>query len=404
MQSYISPWPETAPLPDFPRSICILGATGSIGTSALKVIKKHPELFTVTSLAGGRNAKRLAQLCTTFQPPYVGVLDEQVKKDFIAHLPCGYTPKIFVGPEGYAQLASMKDVDLVLSSIVGAAGFIPTLAAARAGKMIGLANKESLVLGGHIIREACHASGATILPVDSEHNALFQGLAGHTAPDGCNDDLKRLILTASGGPFVGKDIDFLKSVTCDQALAHPNWDMGAKISIDSATLMNKGLEVIEACHLYGLPMEQVDVVVHPQSIIHSLVEYIDGSQLAHLGTPDMQVPIAHCLCFPKRVAVDVPQLNLAQIGNLTFEEPNLTAFPCLRLAREAFEAGLSHPIVLNAVNEVAVAAFLEEKINYLDIPAMIEDALEQHTAVDVSTPEAVLELDHAARKEAASSL
>lgn len=400
MKTYISPWPETANLPDFPRSVCILGATGSIGTSALKVINKHPELFTVTSLAGGRNAKRLAQICTTFRPPYVGVLDEQVRKDFIAYLPCGYKPEILVGPEGYAQLAAMEGVDYVLSSIVGAAGFIPTLAAARAGKMIGLANKESLVLGGHIIREACQKSGAIILPVDSEHNALFQGLAGH----GADDELKRLILTASGGPFRGRDSDFLKTVTRDQALAHPNWDMGAKISIDSATLMNKGLEVIEACHLYGLPVEMVDVVVHPQSIIHSLVEYVDGSQLAHLGMPDMQVPIAHCLCFPDRVTVDVPQLNLAQIGSLTFEEPDLTAFPCLRLARESYAAGQSHPIVLNAVNEVAVAAFLEERISYLDIPAMIESALDRHAVVDVSTPEAVLALDKESRTKAEGAL
>lgn len=399
MKTYISAWPEHAPLPDFPRSICILGATGSIGHSALKVIQKHPDLFTVTSLAGGRNAKRLAQLCLTFRPAFVGVLDKQVRKEFIAHLPCDYRPEIVVGPEGYAQLASMNGVDFVLSSIVGAAGFVPTLAAAKAGKMIGLANKESLVLGGHLIREACHASGAVILPVDSEHNALFQGLTGHHT-----DDLKRLILTASGGPFRGKSIEFLQTVTRDQALAHPNWDMGAKISIDSSTLMNKGLEVIEACHLYGLPMDQVDVVVHPQSIIHSLVEYVDGSQLAHLGIPDMQVPIAHCLCFPRRVEVNVPQLNLADIGSLTFEKPDMAAFPCLRLAREAYIAGPSHANVLNAVNEVAVAAFLDERIGYLDIPATIEQALERHTATDVSTPEAVLELDRTARREAETTL
>lgn len=399
MKTYISAWPEKAPLPDFPRSLCILGATGSIGTSALRVVFKHPKLFKIASLAGGSNAKRLAEICAMFKPPHVGVLNNKVRKEFLSLLPSGYEPEVLVGPEGYAQLAAMDDVDFVLSSIVGAAGFIPTLAAAKAGKMIGLANKESLVLGGHLIREACQASGAIILPVDSEHNALFQGLAGNHA-----EDLKRLILTASGGPFRGKDLNFLKTVTRDQALAHPNWDMGAKISIDSSTLMNKGLEIIEACHLYGLPMEQVDVVVHPQSIIHSLVEYVDGSQLAHLGNPDMQVPIAHCLCFPKRVEVDVPQLNLATVGKLTFEEPDQTAFPCLRLAREAYNAGPSHANVLNAVNEVAVGAFLKEQISYLDIPAIIERALTNHTAVAVTTPEAVLELDKAARKEAEATL
>ena len=402
MKSYISPWPENAVLPNFPRSISILGATGSIGDSALKVIRKHPEMFSVTALAGGRNGTKLAELCAEFRPKYAAVLNDKALKDFKASLPGGYTPKILVGPDAYVELARLDDVDLVLSSIVGAAGFEPTLAAAKTGKMIGLANKESLVLGGHIIRETCHSSGATILPVDSEHNALFQGLIGHIK--NCEHELKRLILTASGGPFRGKDKTFLETVTRDQALAHPNWDMGAKISIDSATLMNKGLELIEACHLYGLPPSDVDVVVHPQSIVHSLVEYIDGSQLAHLGTPDMQVPIAHCLCFPNRVTVDVPQLNLAQVGNLTFEEPDLTAFPCLRLAREAYDAGPSHPIVLNAVNEVVVAAFLDEKIRFLDIPAMIEKALGRHTSVDVSTSEAVLALDHIIREETQSSL
>jgi len=400
VKSYISPWPETAPLPDFPRSVSILGATGSIGASALKVIAKHPDLFTVTALAGCRNAKRLAELCATFRPPYVAVLDDAVRAELISLLPSGYDPEILTGPAAYVALAELEEVDLVLSSIVGAAGFEPTLAAARAGKMIGLANKESLVLGGHIIREACHRHGATILPVDSEHNALFQGLMGH----GADDDLKRLILTASGGPFRGKDMAFLETVTREQALAHPNWSMGAKISIDSATLMNKGLELIEACHLYGLPASDVDVVVHPQSIIHSLVEYVDGSQLAHLGTPDMQIPIAHCICFPNRVEVDVPQLNLARVGSLTFEDPDLEAFPCLRLAREAYAAGQSHPIVLNAVNEIAVAAFLEEKIRFLDIPAMIEAALDRHASVDVSTPEAVLELDRAARESARAAM
>ena len=399
MRSYISPWPDTVKPPEFPRSICILGATGSIGASALKVIKRHSDKFMVTALAGGRNAKRLAQLCIAFRPPHVGVLDEQVRKDFIAYLPCGYTPTIHVGPQGYANLAAMEEIDFVLSSIVGAAGFEPTLAAARAGKMIGLANKESLVLGGHLIREACHASGAVILPVDSEHNALFQGLMGHAG-----DEVSRFILTASGGPFRGKDRAFLATVTRDQALAHPNWDMGAKISIDSSTLMNKGLEVIEACHLYGAPVSKVDVVVHAQSIVHSLVEYVDGSQLAHMGAPDMQGPIAHCLCYPHRVEVDVPKLNLADVGSLTFEEPDLDAFPCLRLAMEAFDAGQSHPIVLNAVNEIAVAAFLEESIRYLDIPAMIESALERHHPVDVSTPNAVLELDRVVREEARSAL
>ncbi|WP_319583840.1 1-deoxy-D-xylulose-5-phosphate reductoisomerase [uncultured Pseudodesulfovibrio sp.] len=400
MKTYISAWPASVDCPPFPRSIAILGATGSIGDSALKVIAKHPERFTVTALAGGRNGKKLAELCARFKPAYAAVLDDKARKEFLDNLPGGYAPKLLVGPQAYVDLAIMDEADMILSSIVGAAGFEPTLAAARAGKMIALANKESLVLGGHLIRAACKASGAVILPVDSEHNALFQGLAGH----GSDDELKRLILTASGGPFRGKDLAYLKNVTRDQALAHPNWDMGAKISIDSATLMNKGLELIEACHLYGLPPDMVDAVVHPQSIVHSLVEYVDGSQLAHMGNPDMQVPIAHCLCFPERVTVDVPQLNLASVGTLTFEEPDLEAFPCLRLAQEAFAAGQSHPIVLNAVNEIAVDAFLKERIGFTDIPAMIEAGLDRHVQVDVSTPEAVLALDGEVRRETQARL
>ena len=400
MRSYISPWPCTAKLPGPPRRLAILGATGSIGDSALKVVARHPGRFTVTALTGGRNGQKLAQLCNAFRPDYAAVLDDAARAECIQHLDADCPTELLVGPAAFARLAALPEVDLVLSAIVGAAGFEPTLAAAEAGKMIGLANKESLVLGGHLIREACHRTGATILPVDSEHNALFQGLAGH----GKAEELKRLILTASGGPFRGRDRKYLETVTREQALTHPNWSMGAKITIDSATLMNKGLELIEACHLYGLPPERIDVVVHPQSIIHSLVEYVDGSQLAHLGLPDMQVPIAHCLCYPDRVAVDVPQLDLARVGQLTFEKPDLDAFPCLRLAREAYEAGQSHPIVLNAVNEVAVAAFLRGALRFLDIPALIEAGLDRHAPVDVSTPEAVLALDRQTRQETEARL
>lgn len=395
MKSYISSWPDASTLPPSPRSLAILGATGSIGTSALKVVDSHPELFEVTALAGGRNATRLAEQAARFRPAYLAVLDRVTATALKKALPAGYSPEILVGPDAYTALAELPEADLVLSTIVGAAGFMPTLAAARSGKMIALANKESLVLGGHIIRDACRRSGAVILPVDSEHNALFQGLMGHRG----EGELKRIILTASGGPFRGRGKEFLSKVTREQALAHPNWDMGAKISIDSSTLMNKGLEVIEACHLYGLPVDQVDVVVHPQSIIHSLVEYVDGSQLAHLGIPDMQIPIAHCLCFPKRVPLDLPGLSLAEVGSLTFEKPDLDAFPCLRLAMEAYTAGPASTIALNAANEVAVELFLQERIQYLDIPAMIEKALESIGTVNTDTPEAILALDRETRKK-----
>jgi 1-deoxy-D-xylulose-5-phosphate reductoisomerase len=362
----------------------------------LDVIGQHESMFRVTALAGATNATLLAKQAARFRPPYLAVISDEVAHELQTLLPSGYAPEILTGPTAYVTLAELEQADLVLSTIVGAAGFLPTLAAAKAGKAIALANKESLVLGGHLIREACQASGAVILPVDSEHNALFQGLMGHNG----DSELKKLILTASGGPFRGRDRKFLETVTRDQALAHPNWDMGAKISIDSSTLMNKGLEIIEACHLYGLPMQQVDVVVHPQSIIHSLVEYVDGSQLAHLGVPDMRIPIAHCLCFPRRVPLDMPGLNLADVGNLTFEQPDMQAFPCLRLAREAFESGPAHTIALNAANEVAVELFLKERIRYMDIPAIIEHALESVGNENVACADSVLALDRATREKA----
>lgn len=399
MQTYISTWPANATLPDFPRSVSILGSTGSIGTNTLKVIEQHPDLFKITALAGARNAKLLAKQAIKHRPQYLAVLNDEAEAELTSLLPADYKPEILTGPAAYVTLSELEEVSLVLSSIVGAAGFEPTLAAAKKGKMIALANKESLVLGGHIIRKECQRTGATILPVDSEHNALFQGLTGHNG-----DEVSRLILTASGGPFRGKSKEFLETVTREQALAHPNWDMGAKISIDSATLMNKGLEVIEACHLYGMPPEQVDVVVHPQSIIHSLVEYVDGSQLAHLGVPDMQIPIAFCMCFPQRVPLELKQLNLAEIGTLTFEKPDLEIFPCLKHAADSFAAGQSHPIVLNAANEVAVDLFLKEKIRFLDIPTIIGKALNAHAGCDVSEAGAVLELDIKTRRDVMDSV
>ncbi|MBU1040504.1 MAG: 1-deoxy-D-xylulose-5-phosphate reductoisomerase [Proteobacteria bacterium] len=377
MKSYISLWPAHAAQLPFPRSLAILGSTGSIGVSALDVVAQHPDLFRVAALAGGRNARRLAEQAAIFRPGVLAVLDETVARELKGLLPAGYTPEILIGPGAYETVAALPGVDLVLSAIVGAAGFLPTLAAAKAGKYIALANKESLVLGGRLIRNACRESGAIILPVDSEHNALFQALCGHNG----DEDLARLILTASGGPFRGKDASFLAKVTPAQALNHPNWSMGAKISIDSATLMNKGLEVIEACHLYGLPVSRVDVLVHPQSIVHSLVEYVDGSQLAHLGVPDMRIPIAHSLCYPRRVALNMPRLNLASASDLTFEAPDETLFPCLGLAKAAFAASHSHPVALNAANEVAVELFLQGRIQFLDIPRLIEAALTRHAAL-----------------------
>jgi 1-deoxy-D-xylulose-5-phosphate reductoisomerase len=274
-------------------------------------------------------------------------------------------------------MATHPDAAMVLAAQVGAAGLAPTLAAAETGKVVALANKESLVLAGDLFRTVCRRSGAVVLPVDSEHNAVFQALAGHDLAD-----VERIVLTASGGPFRGRDLGFLGSVTREQALNHPNWSMGAKITIDSATLMNKGLEVIEACHLYGVGLERIGVVVHPQSIVHSLVHYRDGSFLAHLGAPDMRIPIAYCLSFPHRLPLSMQPLDLVRAGTLTFEEPDLSSFACLQLAMRALAGGPELPVVLNAANEAAVAAFLADRIRFLDIPALIGRALDE---MDVSS-------------------
>lgn len=384
--SYISPLPSSELASDFPRSVALLGSTGSIGVSALKVIAASPEDFRIVALAGARNISRLAEQAAEHRPPYLGVLDAQGAQELKELLPSGYTPEIVVGPEGYEYLARMPEARYVLAAQVGAAGLRPALAAAETGKIIGLANKEALVLAGNLIREACHKSGAVILPVDSEHNALFQCLEGHAF-----SDVENIILTASGGPFRGRDAEFLQNVTKADALNHPNWEMGAKITIDSATLMNKGLEVIEAHHLYGIGLERIEVVVHPQSIIHSLVSYHDGSLLAHMGLPDMQIPIAYCLAYPKRLPLDLPKLNLAEMAQLTFEAPNLTLFPCLKYAMESLKPGpgaAGRPVVLNAANEVAVARFLEERIRFMDIPRLVGEALADFDARHKDMPEA----------------
>lgn len=390
--AYIS----SLPTPSFPRTLAVLGSTGSIGVSALDVVAKHPDDFSIAGLAGARNTARLAEQADRFRPHLLAVLTEEKARELRELLPAGYDPEILWGDKGYATLASLPEADMVLSAQVGAAGLAPTMAAVKAGKLVALANKESLVLAGDLVRAACADSGAGILPVDSEHNALFQALAGHKG-----QALKRLVLTASGGPFRGKNQAFLSTVTPEMALKHPNWDMGAKISIDSATLMNKGLEIIEAHHLYGLGEEYIDVVVHPQSIIHSLVEYVDGSLLAHMGVPDMRIPIAYCLSYPKRLALDLEPLDLTAMGDLSFHAPDMEAFPCLRLALEALKAGGGAPCVLNAANEAAVAAFLEKRMEFLNIPALVAHCLETYSGAPPQSLEEVLELDAATRERAA---
>ena len=370
-----------------PRALSILGSTGSIGTSALRVVGKNQDALRVIALAGARNMDLLARQAMEHRPAYLGVLDDEKARELRALLPAGYAPHIVTGQEGYALLATLPEADLVLAAQVGAAGLVPALAAARAGKVICLANKEALVLAGDLFRRTCMDSGAVILPVDSEHNALFQAFAGH---DG--RQASRLILTASGGPFRTWPAERIRAVTPAQALKHPNWSMGAKISIDSATMMNKGLEIIEAVHLYGAASDQVDVVVHPQSIVHSLVEYEDGSQLAHLGMPDMEIPIGYCLGYPARLNIGLERLDLARVGTLTFEAPDPERFPCLRLAREALAAGTAHCVALNAANEIAVQAFLDGRIPFPGIADLIAEALAA-PLTDVHDLDDILELD-----------
>lgn len=379
--------------PPFPRALVIMGATGSIGVSALDVIARHPDKFEVPALAGGRNAARLAEQAAAFRPPYLAVLDAQTARELQENLPAGYRPEILIGPEGYAALAALPEADMILSAQSGAAGLAATLSAVRAGKLVALANKESLVLAGELIRAECARSNAVLLPVDSEHNALFQALGPEPL-----SRVRKLILTASGGPFRGKKRGDLLAVTPETALKHPNWSMGAKISIDSATLMNKGLEVIEAHHLYGLPSEQIDVLVHPESIIHSLVEFNDTSMLAQLGPPDMRVAIAHCLAWPERIAPGPAPLDLLALGRLTFEDVDHATFPCLNLARSTLLPGGPSPVVLNAANEVAVAAFLTKHLTFLGIAELVRAALDQVTTPAPPQSQAeIMDLDERTR-------
>ena len=393
MHGYISRLPQLTDAPGFPRRLCLLGATGSIGASTLDIVGAHPDKFNVLALAGANNVRGLAELAARFRPKYLAVLHEDGIKELLALLPSGYRPFIAAGESAYVALATLPEADVVVSAIVGAAGLPPTLAAVQAGKIIALANKESLVLAGDLIRRVCAETGAVILPVDSEHTALFQALSGHDTAY-----VSELILTASGGPFRDRDTAFMADVTPEQALAHPNWSMGAKISIDSATLMNKGLEVIEACHLYGLPQDKVAVVVHPQSIVHSLVRYADGSLLAHLGPPDMRVAIAYCLGYPLRLPLALAPLDIVALGKLTFEAPREDDFPCLGLARQAYQAGDGATVALNAANEVAVELFLAKKIGFTDIARIVEAALTSHAACQAGDLESILALDKETRE------
>ena len=376
------------------RNVAVLGATGSIGTSALDVIARHPDALRANVLAAGSRVDALVELCRAHRPAHAVIADENAYVALRDGLrDAGLDTQAHAGAKAIAGLAAGDTCDTVVAAIVGAAGLDSTLAAAHAGKRLLLANKESLVLAGELLMRAAHDAGATIVPIDSEHNAIFQCLGG------CEDraEVSRIVLTASGGPFRGRSRAELAAVTPAQAVAHPKWDMGPKISVDSATLMNKGLEVIEAHHLFGLPGNCIDVLVHPQSLVHSLVEFVDGSTLAQLGLPDMRTALAVGLGWPKRIASGVAGLDLRAHGRLDFEAPDLDTFPCLRLAYEALAAGGTAPAALNALDEIAVSAFLQDRIAFLDIPAIIEDGLAALPVTPADSLDALLDADARAR-------
>jgi len=383
--------------------ITVLGSTGSIGVSTLDVVARHPDRFRVVALSAHRNVERMTEQCRQVQPDYAVMVDPAAAsalREALADLP--RPPEVLEGPGGLETVAASPETDYVMAAIVGAAGLQSTLAAARAGKRVLLANKEALVVAGDIVMRAASASGATLLPIDSEHNAIFQCMPP-TFVDGLGEcGVERILLTASGGPFRNAPPESLAAVTPDQACAHPNWQMGRKISVDSATMMNKGLEIIEACWLFNTAPDQIQVVIHPQSVIHSLVQYADGSVLAQLGNPDMRTPIAHALAWPKRMASGVDPLDLFATARLDFEPPEPARFPCLDLAYRAAAEGGTGPVVLNAANEIAVAAFLDERILFTEIAGVVERTMDQLPAqpVDAGGLEHVLAVDAQARDAA----
>jgi 1-deoxy-D-xylulose-5-phosphate reductoisomerase len=380
--------------------VAILGSTGSIGLNTLDVLARHPDRFEVFALAARRNAAALLEQCLRYRPRYAVVVDDGAAKRLREDLRgAGSTTQVLSGASALEDIAAHPDVHTVMAAVVGAAGLRPTLAAACAGKRILLANKEALVMSGPLFMQAVREGGATLVPVDSEHNAIFQCMGGDQ-PRG----VRRILLTASGGPFLRASAQSLRNVTPEQACAHPRWVMGRKISVDSATLMNKGLELIEACLLFGLAPSRVEVVVHPQSIVHSFVEYLDGSMLAQLGNPDMRTPIAHALGWPDRLISGVESLDIIRTARLDFEAPDVGRFPCLRLARNAAEAGGTSPAVLNAANEVAVEAFLERRLSFVDIPAVIESVMAQHRTQPIGSLDDVLSADEWARQQARAAI
>jgi 1-deoxy-D-xylulose-5-phosphate reductoisomerase len=385
------------------NGVAILGSTGSVGENTLDVIARHPDRFRVVALGAHRNAGRLAEQCAKFSVPYAAMADAGAARELTDLLRARGAPtRVLSGPDALVEIASLPEASHVMAAIVGSAGLPSTLAAARAGKRLLLANKESLVMAGPLLMRLVRASGAVLLPIDSEHNAVFQCLPRDSRCGEAPSGVKRILLTASGGPFLDTPRARLDDVTPAEACRHPNWVMGRKISVDSATLMNKGLEFIEACLLFGVGPGQVEVLIHRESIVHSLVEYVDGSVLAQLGAPDMRTPIAHALAWPERVASGVQSLDLIRVGTLRFEAPDLQRFPALALAQDAARAGGSRPASLNAANEVAVAAFLEGGLNFARIPAVIESVMATTSVGEIRDLKDVMAADAEARERASS--
>jgi 1-deoxy-D-xylulose-5-phosphate reductoisomerase len=379
-------------------NLTILGSTGSIGTSTLDVVARHPQKYKVRALTAYRQDELLFEQCLKFKPGYAVMLDEAAAARLSSRIKAaGLEVEVLCGEQYLEQVAALPEVDAVMAAIVGAAGLRPSLAAARAGKKILLANKEALVMAGRIFMDAVRKNGATLLPIDSEHNAIFQALPRDYAGDMAVSGVSKILLTASGGPFRDMPVSALQQVTPEQACAHPNWVMGRKISVDSASMMNKGLEVIEAHWLFNAAADDIQVVVHPQSVIHSMVQYVDGSVLAQMGNPDMRTPIAYGLAYPERIDAGVEPLDLFKVAQLDFVAPDFERFPCLSLAYQALRTGGTAPAVLNAANEVAVEAFLNRKISFLDIPRLIADVLNAHSGEAVNTLEDVLMADKQAR-------
>jgi 1-deoxy-D-xylulose-5-phosphate reductoisomerase len=381
------------------KGLCILGATGSIGVSTLDVAARHPHLYKIVALTANSNVDALFEQCLAHRPQYAVMVDESKAQELQGKINNSSVADINVlsGIKALEEVATLPEVDSVMAAIVGAAGLLPSLAAAEAGKTVLLANKEALVMSGAIFMSAVSESGAHLLPIDSEHNAIFQCMPAHYKTGTQGQQVRRILLTASGGPFREMPIEKMADVTPEQAVAHPNWDMGKKISVDSATMMNKGLEMIEACLLFNMSPDQIQVVIHPQSVIHSMVDYEDGTVLAQMGNPDMRIPIAHAMAWPERFDSGAKPLNIFDVRRMDFEEPNLERFPCLRLAYKAINAGGTMPAVLNAANEIAVEAFLDKQIKFTDIPIIIERCMDTIALAVADTLAVVLEQDQQAR-------